>query len=1194
MNQEALTKQRFWILFGITVPLLLICMIWLATSVATENSVKRSLLEGHKDRLDANARKDLQGAEYLKLLTKRTSELEAQRLDLWQQAYNLQKDLTVWPGDLQDSLGKLRFGDQISDADRGRYSNFYLGEIGDLARQFEQKFQVGNDAEDYPSVVFKGGWQNRLVQVPKWVEPGSDEMWLAQEDIWVQRELLKAINDANQFVAKFEPVKETAPKDGKPEEVEPNVRFRGKFQNPYWILNLQLVEKGAQFVVRGTIQNRPDNHRQMMVGRLYFAMQISKDGKEAIFPIDGEPLVPGQEWPIREFVLPGLVNPEGILGLRQLFRTRDAAVREIREIVLPYASHRGFQNPPLMPPISLKDVAPAAKGELAKVDKAPKTRNGLELNRYTEVTKEVRRLPFMLLLLVDQAHVPEVLTALANCRLRVQVTQFGWRRAAGRRPGMPRQRPTAHPRPTPWSWRFTARLPCTNATKTKPRRHPSRPPRKSNHAAKRPKLRRAIDMAKKKKLDLKELFLEKGERIGLWVAGLVMAVLVVVGTVSALSNDSPATTVQYIEEKAKVIDQKLASGPVLVEPKFPQFQPPSKVLVPPGAYKTTNDSFPGGDDGDKKRLNPKILMVREGKGDVARVMAMQYMYSIKGRDAFVYVLLPKEVKTQAQPVDPRTKALQDYLERVRVNNGGELPAHIRNHPIVVQLAAANLLLEGKDDFKIELVPLNRIPANAKMARRVMPYRMAIVTAAFPYASQVDTHRRALKEDFEKNPELLPQFLPFQVKRKTLDAQGKVKEDWKELNYEADYGPVLQFATGMEPEDPSMKPLIFRGMVLPRPEIATRSSYPSLQLKLVTDTLQDLARQTGGDDSKIAVNPLEERVRGALNIFEPEPMNVPQPKVEAKITTTKKGLIVPSYCLLRFVDVSVEPGCTYEYQFRVRAANPNEGKPEVTVSPNLAEPKELVGDWGPEQPISVTISQEEFIYAIEMDDAILRKEWPNLVTDRDVAFMQVHKWVNRARVNPEQRNSEVPVGDWVIGSVPVRRGEFVGKHEQTEVPVWFETRERFELAKPPPPPRVNNPLLRPPPPPKGIPIDFITTELLVDYEGGRINQNIRIADKSYREVRDDANVEMLVLSADGKLRVRNSRVDSKDKLRDQRVVDLRRWIEEVRAGNKGKGPDFQPFKRETIPWLPQPAELPSAGFFWVDDPRKLRHLERLAV
>ena len=124
-----------------------------------------------------------------------------------------------------------------------------------------------------------------------------------------------------------------------------------------------------------------------------------------------------------------------------------------------------------------------------------------------------------------------------------------------------------------------------------------------------------------------------------------------------------------------------------------------------------------------------------------------------------------------------------------------------------------------------------------------------------------------------------------------------------------------------------------------------------------------------------------------------------------------------------------------------------------------------------------------------------------------------------------------VGDWVIGDMPVRRGEYIGRMEQAEVPVWFETRERFDLAKPPPPPRINNPLLRPPPPPKGIPVDFTTTELLVDWEGGRYYQPIRTGEKTFRDVREDSNVEMLVLGADGKVRVHNSRLDSKDKDRE---------------------------------------------------------------
>jgi hypothetical protein len=195
---------------------------------------------------------------------------------------------------------------------------------------------------------------------------------------------------------------------------------------------------------------------------------------------------------------------------------------------------------------------------------------------------------------------------------------------------------------------------------------------------------------------------------------------------------------------------------------------------------------------------------------------------------------------------------------------------------------------------------------------------------------------------------------------------------------------------------------------------------------------------------------------------------------------------------------------------------------------------------------------------------VKKQWPTLIGEArrgDLTFVQVHRWLERVRLNLEQRSSEVPVGDWVISDMPVRRGEYIGRVEQAKVPVWSEIRERFELPVSPLP-RVNNPLLRPPPPPKGIPVDFTTTELLVDWEGGRYYQPIRTGEKTFRDVREDSNVEMLVLGADGKVRVHNSRLDSKDKDREQRAADVKKWVEEVRnnkAGGVPGKPAFDPFK-----------------------------------
>jgi hypothetical protein len=58
----------------------------------------------------------------------------------------------------------------------------------------------------------------------------------------------------------------------------------------------------------------------------------------------------------------------------------------------------------------------------------------LPLNRYYEITDEVRRVPIAVVVICDMSSLNEVLTAFANSPLRVQVTQAVWNRV----PSLPR------------------------------------------------------------------------------------------------------------------------------------------------------------------------------------------------------------------------------------------------------------------------------------------------------------------------------------------------------------------------------------------------------------------------------------------------------------------------------------------------------------------------------------------------------------------------------------------------------------------------------------------------------------------------------------------------------------------------------------------------------------------------------------
>jgi hypothetical protein len=64
-------------------------------------------------------------------------------------------------------------------------------------------------------------------------------------------------------------------------------------------------------------------------------------------------------------------------------------------------------------------------------DKSTTPQGPIAPNRYVDVSEQCRRLPVGLVLVVDQAYVPDVLTALANSRLQMWTTQIHWKHVGG-------------------------------------------------------------------------------------------------------------------------------------------------------------------------------------------------------------------------------------------------------------------------------------------------------------------------------------------------------------------------------------------------------------------------------------------------------------------------------------------------------------------------------------------------------------------------------------------------------------------------------------------------------------------------------------------------------------------------------------------------------------------------------------------
>ncbi|MCS6850139.1 MAG: hypothetical protein NZ700_03090 [Gemmataceae bacterium] len=445
LDAQTLLRNRFWIILGVTVPLILVAMIFLTTLVAADLDKRRRDIDKSKRELDA--RKTLRETQKeLEALTEQEKKLQVRREEVWAEAWKIQSDLMTWPAPLRQ-LDSLHFGEPIDDKLRDAFiqDNAYKAQVEEVVRIPEP-------------VLFKDGWEKVVVHVPKFDvarfqgPPTPEEMWLAEEDIWVQRELFLAIKQANDYVAKFTRL-ESGDATPKPDPAKREL-FRQRFRNPRWELDLILARNVENRpVLRGTIKNV--SKQRQLLGRVNFLVWLNEDetAKPEELSVQGESLAADESAPLKlldedrvlkDEVVVKDIDPKGIFAVRQVLDVASAPVKRIDRIVIGQHSHRTYQ-PELKPPSFSKVTAPRlamtpASGPVRPDTPAPgdpiarpadahlRTDNGVLRFRYMEVSPQVRRLPLAMVLVVDSAHIQGVLTALANSKLRLQTTQVDWHR----------------------------------------------------------------------------------------------------------------------------------------------------------------------------------------------------------------------------------------------------------------------------------------------------------------------------------------------------------------------------------------------------------------------------------------------------------------------------------------------------------------------------------------------------------------------------------------------------------------------------------------------------------------------------------------------------------------------------------------------------------------------------------------------
>jgi hypothetical protein len=290
-----------------------------------------------------------------------------------------------------------------------------------------------------------------------------------------------------------------------------------------------------------------------------------------------------------------------------------------------------------------------------------------------------------------------------------------------------------------------------------------------------------------------------------------------------------------------------------------------------------------------------------------------------------------------------------------------------------------------------------VQQGAEYARDLYAKQIAIIAGSFPFKAQVEEFQKALRVDSpyrvvvdekvkekRKNQEVEMQafrFLGFNVQRRSVGPDGKPVGDWQPLDFESPASPYRDVMARVlmepAPEDPKLLPLLYPGLVQRRPiQIPLRDKERAVIPKPYPEPEQELPKIK---KTLAALNPQQKAPVTGSSKFDTGDFN-PFGSTEAPTSAEgDKGPEVPQewtpaeYCVLRFLDVTVQAGQTYEYQIQVRMANPNLNKPSTDVAyPDLANPQihpDLKSDWypvkGPDgQVLRVSVPTDTHYYAVD--------------------------------------------------------------------------------------------------------------------------------------------------------------------------------------------------------------------------------------
>lgn len=288
-----------------------------------------------------------------------------------------------------------------------------------------------------------------------------------------------------------------------------------------------------------------------------------------------------------------------------------------------------------------------------------------------------------------------------------------------------------------------------------------------------------------------------------------------------------------------------------------------------------------------------------------------------------------------------------------------------------------------------------------------PRRWVLITALFRNLEQINEFERALKV---REP---VEYGGVEVQRRRKKTDG-TWDTWKAVTYELDY-------FGNLPEKQNARHAIFRELAQPLPLLA-RGAWKGRDRREVLIEA-DRAHREAKMELELELKQKSRKLRAFRRpgAAEADKDKAKADEEEARLTEEaiqQRAAEVVKTILVRFIDITVEPDCTYQYRMRIWVRNPNFGLRNVE-DPMVAKDEFITTP-------SDTWSECSEVVHIEPDVHFYCRQGP---VGKRAAQVEIHRW---AAGDWQIHQFQLPVGDWMGHERPVRVIDVYGEEKQARI------------------------------------------------------------------------------------------------------------------------------------------------------------------